>query len=428
MARDRPRIVCLDLDTFFVSVERLLDPSLEGQPVIVGGRPHSRGVVTACSYEVRKLGVRSGMSLTQAAQLAPHAVYLPTRHGTYGPYATQVREFAEDVCPLVQVASIDELYMDFAGCESMYKKPGDVSDDATILRVVRELTARIKRILGLPASAGIATSRSMAKVACGLAKPAGVLLVPRGHERAVLAPLPVRKLPGIGPVAEEKLYRQGLRTLGDVAAAPLGDLRRVFGAWAERVKRSASGEGTGDLGRDRPAFAEHDPDGEIAGSISNERTFTEDVKDPRVIDAMLCSLCERVCWRARKRGVKARTVTLKLRYADFKTLSRSRTFSPTNSELELYPIVRELYDASRDRRRRIRLLGVGVSNLGFYEQMNLFPTGERLHETVDAIRQRFGYDALRIAAGSRASRRVAPRIEPAPRRPELGVPRRSRRR
>lgn len=414
MVRDVPRIVCLDLDTFFVSVERLLDPSLEGRPVIVGGQPNRRGVVTACSYEVRKLGVRSGMSLTTAAQLAPHAVYLPTRHGTYGPYSTKVREFAEEVCPVVQVASIDELYMDFAGCESLYKKPGDASDDATILRVVRELTARVKRDLGLPSSAGIGTSRSMAKVACGLAKPAGVLLVPRGHEHRVLAPLPVRKLPGIGPVAEEKLFKQGIHTLGDVAAAPLGELRRIFGAWAEGVRRSARGEGSGTLGRDRPSFAEHDPNGAIAGSISNERTFLEDVQDPHVIDAMLCALCERVCWRLRKRGAKARTVTLKLRYASFKTISRSKTFSPTNSEVALYPIVRALYDASRDHHRRIRLLGVGLSNLSFDEQMHLFQTGERLHRTVDAIRQRFGYDALRIAAGSKASRRVGPSIPPTP--------------
>ena len=412
MARDRPRIVCLDLDTFFVSVERLLDPSLAGKPVIVGGRPNSRGVVTACSYEVRRLGVRSGMPLTSAARLAPDAIYLPTRHDIYGPYSARVREFADDVCPIVQVASIDELYMDFAGCESLYAQPSDDSGDGTILRVVRELTTRIQGELGLPSSAGIATSRSMAKVACGLAKPAGVLLVPRGCEREVLAPLPVRKLPGIGPVAEEKLHRRGLRTLSGVAAAPVSDLKRIFGAWAESVKRNAAGEGSGDLGRDRPAFAEHDPDGEVIGSISNERTFMEDVNDPRIIDAMLCSLCERVCWRARKRGVKARTVTLKLRYHNFHTISRSRTFGPTDSELELYPVVRELYDASRDPRWRIRLLGIGLSNLAFRSQLNLFPAGQRLHQTVDAIRQRFGYDSLRIAAGSTASRRVRPSIEP----------------
>ncbi|MEQ8280148.1 MAG: DNA polymerase IV [Deltaproteobacteria bacterium] len=407
MARDKPRIVCLDLDTFFVSVERLLDPSLEGKPVIVGGRPGSRGVVTACSYEVRRLGVRSGMSLTRASQLAPNAIYLSTRHDTYVPYAARVREVAEHWCPIVQVASIDEMYMDFAGCEALYRKPEDASDDETIRRVVREITATIKRDIGLPSSAGIATSRSMSKVACGLAKPAGVLLVPRGAERDTLAPLPVRKLPGIGPVAEEALAKVGIRTLGEVAATPLERLRKVFGAWAEHVKKSSVGEGSGDLGRDRPAFSEHDPEGEIIGSISNERTFHEDVRRPEIIDAMLCSLTERVCWRARKRGIKGRTVTLKLRYANFHTISRSRTFSPTHSELELYPVVRQIYEEARDPHRPIRLLGLQLSNLGFFdEQINLFQDGERLHSTVDKIRERFGFDAVRLAESTRTKRRT----------------------
>ncbi len=414
MAREQPTIVCLDLDTFFVSVERILDPTLEGKPVIVGGRPFTRGVVTACSYEVRRLGVRSGMSLTEAGRRAPQAIYRPTRHGTYGKYAANVRALAEAVCPIVQVASIDEMYMDFAGCEALYRRPADISDDATILRVVRELVARIREELGLPASAGIAASRSMAKVACGLAKPAGVRLVPRGTERDLLAGLPVRKLPGIGPVAERKLADKGLTTLGDVAAAPLAQLRRVFGDWAEGVKRGAMGEGSGDLGRDRPAFSEHDPDGEVIGSISNERTFREDVGRPEILDAMLCSLCERVCWRARKRGVKARTVTLKLRHDDFETVTRSRSFAASSSELEITPVVRELYAEARDPARRIRLVGVALSNLGFCEQLGLFPEEERLHETVDAIRQRFGYEAVQSAAGRSASTRPEPQVKPTP--------------
>ncbi len=400
MARDAPRICCLDLDTFFVSVERLLDPSLEGRPVIVGGRPGTRGVVTACSYEVRALGVRSGMSLTKAAQLAPDAIYLPTRHDTYGDYARRVREVAERWCPIVQVASIDELYMDFAGCEGMYRQAPDLSDDATILRVVCEITAEVARDVGLPSSAGIATSQSMAKVACGLAKPAGVRMIPSGREAEALSSLPVRKLPGIGPVAEAKLNALGLTTLGEVAATPLSTLRTVFGAWAEHVKANAAGEGSGDLGRDRPAFHEHDPEGEVVGTISNERTFSEDVKNPDVLESMLCSLCERVCWRARKRGVKARTVTLKLRYSNFQTISRSRTFTPTSSELELYPIVKELFEGARDRSRRVRLLGLALSNLArFDDQLALFRTGDRLHQTVDAIRERFGFDSVRLARG-----------------------------
>jgi DNA polymerase-4 len=397
MALAAPRICCLDLDTFFVSVERLLDPSLIGKPVIVGGLPGQRGVVTASSYEVRALGVRAGMSLKTAHELAPHAVYLPTRHGVYGDYAARVRRIAEGYTPSTQVASIDEMFLDFSGCENLYQRVGDADSDATIERVVRALTDEIEARVGLPASAGIATSRSVAKVASGLAKPHGVLLVRAGTELALLASLPVRKFPGIGPVAEQKLHAQGLRTLGEVAAAPSALLRRIFGGWAESIQRGCRGQGPHAIGRERPAFQEHDPEGCDVGSISNERTFREDVRDPVSIDAMLCSLCERVCWRARSRGIKARTVTLKLRYADFETLSRSRTITPTASELELYPVVRELFDRARRRRRAIRLLGIALSNLGPYDQqLQLFDDGS-LHRAIDGTRERYGYDALHIA-------------------------------
>src|SRR5262245_20853590 len=160
-----PRICCLDLDTFFVSVERLHDPGLVGKPVVVGGLPGQRGVVTAASYEVRAFGVRSGMSLRQAYELAPHAIYIPTRHGVYGGYAERVRRIAESYTPVSQVASIDEMFLDFSGCERLYAAPSDASSDATIERVVRQLTSEIQERVGLPASAGIATSRSVAKVA-----------------------------------------------------------------------------------------------------------------------------------------------------------------------------------------------------------------------------------------------------------------------
>lgn len=398
MALAAPRICCLDLDTFFVSVERLLDPSLVGKPVIVGGLPRQRGVVTAASYEVRALGVRSGMSLTRAFELAPKAIYLPTRHGVYGDYALRVRRIAEDYTPVTQVASIDEMFLDFSGCEKLYFAPGDAGPDATVERVVRRLTDEIEARVGLPSSAGIATSRSIAKVASGLAKPRGVLLVPAGDELRLLGPLPVRKFPGIGPVAEQKLHSLGVTTLADLVCAEGATLRRVFGASAEGIQRGIRGQGGHALGRERPAFQEHDPSGSALGTISNERTFREDVRDRACVEAMLCSLCERVCWRARKRGVKARTVSLKLRYADFQTLERSRTISATCSELELYPVVRELFRRARTRRTAIRLLGICLSNLEPGDvQLSLFDQGETLHRTMDGIRARYGYDALRIA-------------------------------
>jgi DNA polymerase IV len=392
-----PRICCLDLDTFFVSVERVLDPTLEGKPVVVGGKPGTRGVVTAASYEVRRLGVKSGMSLIEAGKLAPDAIYLPTRGDTYGDYAEKVREIARRVSPVVLVASIDEMFLDFTGCERLYGRPGDESGDAAIERAVLDLQATIDRELGLPASAGIATSKMMAKVASSLAKPRGVMLVPAGVERAVLAPLPVRSFPGIGPVAESKLHAAGYQTLGAIADAPLAQLREIFGAWAPSIQRGVQGHGSGSLGRERPAFSEHDPEGETVGSISNERTFREDVRDPATIESVLCGLCERVCWRARKRRIKARTVTLKLRYADFHTLTRSRTLAPTHSELELYPILKEMLVAARTRPLAVRLLGVQLSNLGVFEQLSLFDNHERAGTVVDKIREKYGFSMVGLA-------------------------------
>ena len=166
-----PRICCLDLDTFFVSVERVLDPSLEGKPVVVGGQPGSRGVVTAASYEVRRLGVKSGMSLVEAGKLAPDAIYLSTRGGTYSEYAERVREIARRYSPTVLVASIDEMFIDLSGCERLYRRGGDDNDDVAIERAVLELTAAVADELGLPASAGLATSKVMAKVASNLGVP-----------------------------------------------------------------------------------------------------------------------------------------------------------------------------------------------------------------------------------------------------------------
>jgi DNA polymerase IV len=215
----------------------------------------------------------------------------------------------------------------------------------------------------------------------------------------VLAPLPVRSFPGIGPVAEAKLHAAGFRTLGAVAEASVADLQKIFGAWAASISRGVQGLGSGDLGRERPAFAEHDPEGETVGSISNERTFREDVTDPASIEAVLCGLCERVCWRARKRHVKARTVTLKLRYADFHTLTRSQTTMATNSELELYPIVKEMFVAARTRSLPIRLLGMQLSNLGMFEQLPLFDRNERVGAVIDSIRARFGFAMVSLATG-----------------------------
>lgn len=412
-----PRICCLDLDTFFVSVERLLDPSLEGRPVVVGARPGQRGVVTACSYEVRAFGVRSGMSSTEAQRLAPHAVFLPTRHDTYGPYAKRVKTVLDRFCPEVRTASIDEFFLDFGGCERLYRLPGDADGDATIERVVHAMRRAIRAEVGLPASAGIGASRPVAKIASGLAKPAGVVLVPRGQECEVLGPLPVRKYPGIGPKMEERLLAAGVETLGQLITLPPGELRSRFGGVAQRVRGGLEPTTPTRLGRDRPAFLEHDREGGSVGSISNERTFHADVGDLDRVLVQLRALAERVCWRARKRGVRARTVTLKLRFSDFHTITRSLTGDPTNAEGVVQRTVRELYQRAQVRRLPVRLVGVQLSNLVADAPQLSLPLGpdERpvVGAALDAVRDRFGYDAIRLGSAGSRSRWLASPIESA---------------
>ena len=397
------RLCCLDLDTFFVSVERLLDPRLVGQPVVVGGT-RQRGVVTAASYEVRAFGVHSGMPTAQAVRLAPDAIFLPTRHGVYSPYAARVRTILERYSPVVQTASIDEFFVDFAGCESLYAEPQDRDPDATIERVVWHMRDTIQSELGLPASAGIGATRTVAKIASGLAKPAGVLLVPVGEEERRFAPLPVRKVPGIGPVTEGRLVGAGIETVGQLLELALGPGARPASPEPRTGVRRALDPSTGArLGRDRPAFLELDAHDETMGSISNERTFSADVGDRGAVERQLLALCERVCWRARKRETRARTVTLKLRYADFDTRTRARTLAqPTNDEQRVFATVRGLLKGAWTRKLPIRLVGVALSNLsGPSRQLALFgaespprPVGP----AIDAVRARFGYDAIRLGA------------------------------
>jgi len=402
--RDPPdaRLCCLDLDTFFVSVERLLDPSLVGQPVVVGGT-RQPGVVPAASYEVRAFGGHSGMPSAEAHRLAPHAIFLPTRHGVYSPYAARVRTILERYSPEVQTASIDEFFVDFAGCESLYADPGDRDGDATIERVAWHMRDTVQSELGLPSSAGIGATRTVAKIASGLAKPAGVVLVPVGEEEARFASLPVRKVPGIGPVTEGRLVAAGIETVGQLLEVRSGPLHVRFARTADGVRRALDPSSGIRLGRDRPAFLELDAQHETMGSISNERTFFSDIGDPAAVERQLLALSERVCWRARKREIQARTVTLKLRYADFQTLTRSRSLPrPTNEDRRVYATVLRLLKAAWTRKRSVRLVGVALSNLsGPSSQLTLFGGASRprpVGPAIDAVRARFGYDAIRLGA------------------------------
>lgn len=386
----KPRICCLDMDTFFVSVERLKRPELMGKPVVVGALPGNRGVVTAASYEVREFGVRSGMPVAKAYRLAPHAFYLSGSHCEYGKYSARVKLILERFSPIVRTASIDEFFLDFSGCEMMYHRSGDADGDQTIQRVVCGMRQTVYDELGLPASAGVAASRPIAKIASASAKPAGVLMVRVGSEYGFVAELPVRRWPGIGTVAEKRLREEGISTIGQLLKSNVSP--------SELVRRVVFGSESSSLGRDRPAFREHDTHGLTLGTISNECTFAADVGDHGKIHDQLNSLCERVCWRLRQRRVLARTITLKLRYANFQTLTRSRTILATNSDRVVFQSVRQLLGQNYNPTRRIRLLGVCLSNLMLRERQLLLPfvTGGRpdVGDAIDSVRDQFGYDSI----------------------------------
>lgn len=245
----------------------------------------------------------------------------------------------------------------------------------------------------------------MAKVTSSLAKPHGVILIKAGTEAATLAPLPVRKLPGIGPVTEAKLRAMEIETLGQLVATDEHRVRPIFGAYTSSIVASARGEGSDELGRERPAFREHDPRGSVSGTISNERTFAE--TSPDTAHAVLSGLCERVCSRARGRGVVAGQVTLKLRYTDFDTITRARTITPTNVDVEMHRVVLELYRQTRTRPLPIRLLGIALAKLRLDAvQLPLFDAGGRRGIVVDRVRDKYGYDAVHLATtlGARRTR------------------------
>ncbi len=408
------RICCLDLETFFVSVERLHDPGLVGQPVVIGAAPGHRGVVTACSYEVREYGVRSGMSVAEAVRLAPHAIFMAPRHGEYSGYAARVREILERFTPDVRAASIDEFYLDFHGTERLhalhYRGPGSGGADDTIERATWAMRDAIQAEIGLPASAGLGVTRAVAKMACGAAKPAGVRMVRRGQERAFADGLPVRRFPGIGPVAEERLREAGIHTLGELLELPPGPARNRFGGLAAHVLRSlqppvARSGVAGPLGaRERPAFREYDnPTQGACGSISNERTFSADLGDVQRVHAQLRMLAERVCWRARQRQLAGRTVRLKLRTSDFHTVERSVSGPATHAEGEVLRRLEGLLARAWDRERPIRLLGVGLASFESASQQLALPlkdVRDPPSAAIDAVRERFGYDAIRVGAVS----------------------------
>ncbi len=384
------RLVChVDMDAFFVSVEELFDPSLKGKPVVVGGKADQRGVVAAASYAARKFGVHSAMPLRTAARLCPQATFVEGRLDRYREYSKKIFKILCDFSPQVEMASIDEAYLDLTGTERLF---------GPALRAAHTLHETIRNKTELRCSLGVASSRLVAKVSSDQAKPNGVLYIVPGREARFLAPLEVRKIPGVGKKTEEVLHKLGIRRVGDLAELEESFLRSHFGLWGLALAGKAKGEDAGGW-FDTEIGADEDPK-----SISHEHTFGEDTAHRETLETALLKLSEMVAKRLREQRLYARTIQLKLRDEDFFTITRAQSLDhATQLDREVATAVIALFRQSWDGNRPIRLLGVHAGGLQHYEgQMNLLEEANtaRLREafrSVDQIRNRFGEASISLA-------------------------------
>jgi DNA polymerase-4 len=403
----RQRIVFhVDMDAFFVSVEELYDPTLKGKPVVVGGQAHERGVVAAASYAARKFGIHSAMPLRTAAKLCPQAVFVDGHPERYREYSRRVHNVLCRFSPKVEMVSIDEAYLDMTGTERLHGPP---------LRAARSLHDLMKKDTNLNCSIGIGTSCLIAKVCSDQAKPNGSLFVIPGCEQTFLAPLDVRKIPGVGKVTEQKLHGLGIRTVGELASREETWLRDELGDWALALAGKAKGLDAGAW------FAGEIGDEDEAKSVSHEHTFNEDTANAEKLETMLARLSEMVCRRLRENHLHPRRVQLKLRYSDFTTITRARTLDHTTQlDSEVFHEIRELFRRNWQRGRAIRLLGVQASQFGETEpQMNLLEeqTGDqRMRQALsaaDKLRDKFGEGAVSLASGMTARFRERTHENPA---------------
>ena len=353
-------IVHADMDAFYASVEQMDDPELRGQPVVVGGSPDQRGVVAACSYEARKYGIRSAMPMRTALSLCPDAIRVSPRFDRYGQVSEQVMAIFRSVTPLVQPLSLDEAFLDVTQVVESEVSPEEVA---------RSLKNRVKEKVGLVVSVGVATSKSVAKIASDFDKPDGLVIVNPGTERAFLAPLPVKRLSGIGPSTEQRLAKEGVTTLGDLGGQTETWAGRLLGKRGPELLAMSRGQDR------RPVVTER-----VAKSVSAETTFSRDIDDPMEMGDRLARLCLRVARRLENSGVMGRTVTVKLRLADFTTFTRAVTLSsPVNDTLVIQEAAQRLLEKELLPDRSFRLLGLGVSNFGQSHQLPLFDQDSRGH-------------------------------------------------
>jgi len=378
------QILHVDMDAFYVSVEELVNPYLRGKAVIVGADPDGRGVVTAASYEARKFGVHSAQPIGKARKLCPHAIFLRGNYARYHQYSERIYKIFGGVTPDVEMVSIDEAYLDLTGSERL---------NGPAFRAADRLIRTVKDQTGLNCSVGAATSHVVAKIASDQAKPHGLLYVLPGREAAFLAPLPVRRMPGIGKVTEPELASLGIWKIGDIQAFGIERLRERFGKYGEWLHAKSQGN-------DIDAYRY----GEETKQISHETTFERDTDDAVQLERTLSLLAQRVARRLREYGFFARTVGLKIRFAPFHTVTRDVTLDePTQLDAVIFTRALSLLQKASKPGSKVRLLGVRAGHLALREfQRNLLDAYkhdrlDRLARTADAVRDKFGFDSLRLA-------------------------------
>jgi len=372
----------VDLDAFFVSVEQALNPALKGKPVIVGGDPERRGVVASASYEARHFGIHAGMPLVKARRLCPQAVFIRADFPRYREASSRFVEILADFSPDIEPLGLDEAYLDVTGCMESYGTPQ---------KLARAMKERINRELNITASVGIGTCKVVAKIASALCKPDGLLEIAPGKEQAFLDPLPIARLPGVGEKTEQILKEMGITTIGGLGSLSVDTIRKQLGATGAMLHSYARGMD------DREVEAPGE-----AKSLSQEHTFARDTLDRNFLEANLHSLCREVCQDLRSQNKKAKCVAIKLRYSDFRTITRQTTLQEASDVTQVVSATgRQLLSKALAKHDKpIRLIGIRVSSLvGEEKQLPMFDSGAakfgHLDQAVDKIRTKYGPTAIK---------------------------------
>ena len=382
-------ILHIDMDAFYAAVEELDQPEYRGKPLVVGADPkggHGRGVVSTANYPARKFGIHSAMPISQAHKRCPHAIFVRGRYARYSEISTQVMDILKSFSPIIQQISIDEAFLDATGATNLYGPPQNIA---------RKIKDAIRSQTGLTASVGVAANKFIAKVASDLEKPDGLTVCLPGSEQTFLAPLPIRKLWGVGEKTAEKLNKLGMKTIGDIANVEQGHLMHMFGKWGLHLWQLSRGI-------DSRAVEQFT----TRKSISEETTFEEDVMDYAFVEKTLFRIADRLSRSMQRKNLKGRTVTLKLRWQGFETHTRSKTLNEYVNDAEtLRSIAVRQFRAMSREGRRVRLVGIGVSQLNTVggEQLSLFghqqsPQNEKLESLLSELKAKFGDAVITRAA------------------------------